>query len=337
MNDGGFTDLGRMQSVSYKQYRVSLLILGLHLAGPLEPSINSARFSYSALKNWQKARFDVSFNDESTSIKLNRNDPPLVEGTSVDQQFLFSFDIKPELRIEGGEIRTRNEAVVEIKPQQPKSLEWMFHTGYRLENFFCLVIGSSLRVQSIALKVGTETGWCRRQIRGSTNEVKHQVTVRPTSSQLGHSMALWLALPHDFDSFERLLYTIREQGASVRTRFLSLANALEGFHRLTAPATTNRRISFTERIQELISRLSVDYAARLLGDPIAFEAALRATRDYFTHPGLPVQPTVLTDDLDMFLFTNKCDALLRFLVLLHVGLDEPVTADPIYQQSRLWS
>jgi len=335
-NDGGFTDLSRMQSVSYKQYRVSLCVLGIHLAGPLEPSVNSARFSYSALKHWQKALFDVAFDDESTTIKFNRNTPPFVEGTSIDKQFVFSFDIKPELQIISGEIRTRNEAVFEIKPHLPKSLDWMLNIGYRIENFFCLVVGSSLRVQSIALKIRTEIGWCRRQIHGTTAEVRHQVTIRLTSAQLAHSIALWLDLPEDFRPLEKLLYAIRNEKVSERTRFLTIANGLEGLHRLTNP-DPKQEFTFSQRIHDLLSRLSPDFGARLVGNLKQFVDNLATTRNNLTHPGIQIKPTVITDDGDLFMFTQKCNALLRFLVLQHVGMEESITAEPIYQQSRTWT
>ncbi len=323
-----------MQGVSYKQYRVSLCILGVHLGGVEEPLISEGRFSYSALKHWLKSRVDATFDDESTTIKFPRKEPPSVQGSSIDNEFLFSFDISPELRFEAGEVHTRNEAVFKVKPTQPKSLEWMFEIGYRIENLFCMLLGSSLKVQAIALKVDSTVGRCRRQVRGKTDAVKVLVTVKLTSDQLANSIALWLDLPNTFRLFESSLYTIREEGISTRTKSLTLANALEGFHRLTI---SPKGVKFKDRIEQLISKLSTDFTAKLLGDPASFVLKLRDTRNYLTHPGLPLITTVMTDDHEFFIFTNKCEALLRFLVLHQVGLDELVLADPIYQQSRLWS
>jgi hypothetical protein len=304
------------------------------LGGAEEPLISEGHFSYSALKHWQKARVDVAFDDESTTIKFPRKEPPFVEGSSIDNEFLFTFDIRPELRFEAGEVRTRNETVFEIKPTQPKSLEWMFEIGYRVENFFCLLVGSSLNVQAIAFKADSKIGRCRRQIRGKTDAIKVSVTVKLTSDQLAKSISLWLGRPDTFRLFESSLYTIREENISHRTKLLTIANALEGFHRLT---TLSKDIVFKDRIDQLISKLSPAFAARLLDDPASFALKLRDTRNYLTHPGLPLKPSVLTDDHQMFLFSNKCEALLRFLVLNQVGLDESTLADPIYQQSRLWS
>jgi hypothetical protein len=206
--------------------------------------------------------------------------------------------------------------------------------GYRLQNYFELMVGSSLRVRGIAVERDGETGWCRRRVRGKTEPISQVICVRVNPHQLATSMGNWLGMPKEFRPFESLLLTIRGKSISVRTKFLAIAQALESFHRLTVRRPT--KVIFKRRIEELIDQLSHDFASKLLGDRVAFEAALRTTRNQLTHPGIPLQDTVLTDDSELFMFNQKSEALLRFLVLRNIGLGEDVLTEPIYQQSRRW-
>jgi hypothetical protein len=239
----GFNDFGNMESVVSKRYRVSLCVLGLHVEGYTADVIDSARFSYSALKHWIRARVDFTPTDDEITIRFSRNAPPIVQGRS--SEFSFSFDILPELRFANGQIRHRNEAVVEIRPDFPKSLDWFWIVGYRLQNFFELVVGSRLNVRSIALKSSDEVGWCRRNVSRKTESIAQNICVRIGADQLAVTMNNWLALPDQFRPFESLLQTVRGKHSSRRPEFLSIAQPLESFHRLTS--TTSKRFTSRER------------------------------------------------------------------------------------------
>jgi ApeA N-terminal domain 1 len=158
----------------------------------------------------------------------------------------------------------------------------------------------------------------------------------------------------------------------VETEFLSLAQALESFHRLTGESqlessNTFRSVlkqmraaiksccktprlasrmsdaiqyanepSFKERIQSLIRCVSRERARALLGDPDAFEQTLRQTRNFFTHPGIKRQSHVLTSPKAIFLFNQKLHAFLRILVLMQLGFSEVSVFDVVLRQSRRW-
>ena len=171
---------------------------------------------------------------------------------------------------------------------------------------------------------------------------------------------------------ENLIYgTIRHSSLFVETEFLTLAQAIESFHRLTDKSTVvepqvfaqvkedlfgfisqqswaNSAIgdrckeatnflndpTFKTRIQSLLAGIDPERLKTLVGDPVAFEQTLRQTRNYLTHPGTEKKGKVLTDSKELFLFNQKLDVLLRLLMLKTMGFAEEAIFDQMFQQSR---
>ncbi len=328
----GSIDLGRMQAISFKHYRVSFCVLGLEVESNSADCITSARFSYTALKYWHRAQIDLATSEDEIVIRLNRKAPPLIQEIS-SKGFSFTFDISPELRVVYGELKQRNEAVVEIRPSIDRSLDWYLDIGYRFRDFFEIILGSSLQVKRIALKQADKVGWCRRKSRGRTETIAQEICIRPKSVDLAVAMVKWSELPEDFRAFERLLRSIQGKHASHQAQFLAVAQAIEAFHRLTV----KKDAPLKQRLEDLIGQLDPVFATKLLGDTGVFEAQLRKTRNFFTHAGGSYKGDEITGELELFLFIQKAEALLRFVILLFLGLPADVLTLPIYQQSRRWS
>ena len=171
---------------------------------------------------------------------------------------------------------------------------------------------------------------------------------------------------------ENLIYgTIRHSSLFVETEFLSLAQAIESFHRLTDKSTVvdqqvfaqvqedlsvfisqqswaNSAIAdrckeainfandptFKTRIHSLLAGIDPERLRKLLGDPVVFEQTLKQTRNYLTHPGTEKKGKVLTDSKELFLFNQKLHVLLRLLMLKTMGFAEEAIFDQMFQQSR---
>jgi hypothetical protein len=73
-----------------------------------------------------------------------------------------------------------------------------------------------------------------------------------------------------------------------------------------------------------------------LGNPQDFGKALRHTRNYLTHPGTTTKSKAITDGAGLFLMNQKLHALLRFLMLTHLGFPAELVFEPVYYQSRRW-
>jgi hypothetical protein len=158
----------------------------------------------------------------------------------------------------------------------------------------------------------------------------------------------------------------------VETEFLSLAQAIESFHRLTDASTVADKACFGEilkdlqeeidflcgqtrlrdrlresiqhanepnfrwRIESLLARLKDDQRTKLFGEELEFERTLRQTRNHFTHPGIKPRSKVLTGTKELFLFNQKLYAFLRMLMLLGIGFPADKVFGPVLQQSRKW-
>ena len=154
----------------------------------------------------------------------------------------------------------------------------------------------------------------------------------------------------------------------LETEFLSLAQAIESFHRLTDDTTVMNPVQFADlrksiaaaidqrcsdpiaarlkeairfanepsfqaRIDALLGRLPSEAVVKLLGDPQAFGQALRQTRNYLTHQGGKVQSHVVTDTGELYRMNQKLHALLRFLLLTHLGFPPELVLEPVYNQA----
>ena len=168
--------------------------------------------------------------------------------------------------------------------------------------------------------------------------------------------------------------TIRHSSLFVETEFLTLAQAIESFHRLTDKSTVvepqvfaqvkedlfgfisqqswaNSAIgdrckeatnflndpTFKTRIQSLLAGIDPERLKTLVGDPVAFEQTLRQTRNYLTHPGTEKKGKVLTDPKELFLFNQKLHVLLRLLMLKTMGFAEEAIFDQMFQQSHRYA
>ncbi|HEX5422808.1 MAG TPA: HEPN domain-containing protein, partial [Candidatus Acidoferrales bacterium] len=266
-----------------------------------------------------------------------------------------------------------HESCVIIEPDGPQSLSWFLELAHRFENFFSLLLGTSVGLLSVAVKVEDKTGWFVRRPRSKIQKPDPRIWIRCDGTQLASVILRWLETLEALRPVEALAYgTVRNSKLFVETEFLSLAQAIESFHRVTDKAVivgqeqfkailaslqnaiftlcgdsdiatrldesigSANEPNFGQRIKKLFSRISEQNLHRLLGDPGEFEQTLRQTRNFFTHPGIKKKSKVLTDPRDMFLFNQKLHAFLRLLVLIHLGFPEQSAIEAAVQQSLRW-
>lgn len=361
-------------SLSYRSFKVSACIFGVHTGDELQPSLTSARLAFSGLKSWLPFRPSVENSDETFKITYQKNSPPLIDMNSSAIKSRIKLDVFPRLdQKQSGEYKSTHEPCVIIEPEDAQSLSWFLELGYRFENFFSLLLGSSVGLLSIAVTFDGKTGWFVRRPRSRVKKPDPRIWVRCDGTQLASAILRWLETLEAFRPFEALAYgTVRNSKLFVETEFLSLAQAIESFHRVTDNAVMVEQVefekilaslhknihtlcgdsdiasrldesvryanepNFRERITRLFSRISQQNLQRLLGDPGEFEQTLRQTRNFFTHAGIKKQSKVVTDPRDMFLFNQKLHALLRLLVLIHLGLPERLATEAAIAQSSRW-
>ena len=368
----GLTDFKVDKAVTFLQYRVGLCVLDHLVPSPESEFFEGASFSYSGLAEWIPIVPQRSITNEGWTI------------SQVRKRSVFDFCVLPirtRLQLEilpmpshqyTGEYESKHHPRLIVTPAEPKSIRWYLELGGRIENLFSLLLGVSIRLESVELIRGEKSGAVLRADRSKKQPIDRNIWVQCSASQLANSVAQWLSEPEEFGSLEGLVYgTIRQSALFVENEFLSLGQALESFHRLTDHTTITDAESFKSilgaiyaaiqsagsairkrledsvvhanepdfrfRIMALLSRISEDHRKKLLGDVEEFEKNLRQTRNYFTHVGTKKKKNVLTETSELFLFSQKLHALLRLLILIHIGLPENEVFEPVLHQARRYS
>jgi hypothetical protein len=366
---------GRM--IITRRFRAGSCVLGLNVAGYSTPELVSARCSYAGLGDWLRSPTQINLTNEALLIRHPTQPPSLVDfcvlanKTHVDLRVASTLKWSPS----GWHSASGDVPQLLIESTGAASLEWFLNTACRFENFFSLCVGTSVLLRTVQLtnSAGRE-GWLVYPHLGRVEKPDPQAQIRCNDSDLAGSMAAWLTTSERLRPIENLIFgTIRNTSMFVETEFLSLAQALESFHRLThattlaesltfkralkvllkaidssgANAALARRLadgvryanepSFKNRVESLLALLPSHHVLALLGDPTAFEQTLRQTRNFFTHPGTTRQSHVLGDAKAIFLFNQRLHALLRLLMLVSVGFSEDTVFEMVQYQSSRWS
>lgn len=323
------------------RFRINLCILGLHLTNESALEIPWAKFSYAGLEGWLRSDAQISITNTGVLISHPRNSRPLLDFSLVSTRTRIQLQVASNLQFSplGGTHSASAEPLIVLEPSTPTSVERLLDSACRLENFFSLWMGTSVRLRTVWLKNSSkDDGWAIRRtlLDAPAEEPDTQARIQADAPQLAGAIIAWMTTPEDFRPVENLVYgVIRNTPLFVETEFLSLAQAVESFHRLTDTNAAVQQI-FRDRMDSLLSRIRTDHAETLLGDLPVFERTLRHTRNFLTHPGIRRQPEVLTDTKQLFLFNQKLKAFLRLLLLLNLGVSEDVAFEPVRYQSQQW-
>jgi hypothetical protein len=268
---------------------------------------------------------------------------------------------------------TRFSVPLRLKPQ-PQSLEWFLELLPRFENFFSLFLGTSVVPKQVGLFQGDDTGWLVKPQRRKRQKTNLQLWVRCPPDIVARAMASWLAVPEDELAIEMtLLGTLRKSSLFVETEFLSLAQALEAFGRLRfnqplieaqkfkeglkqvkesirtawgdAPVVERcsqllnhaNETSFADRLRQTCELLPAEFFQKNFGQQEEFTRSIVQTRNYFTHLGIKPGALVVQEGKDLFLLNQKLNALLRSVILIHLGVPFNYLLEPIAYQAKRWS
>jgi len=362
--------------LSIRRLRVSLCIMGVHLRDPFGLFSASIECTYIGLDNWLRPTSEIRLSEEEVSVRYPRRALRLLDFCVLSTKIGITLSVGSDVALSSsGRHSAASRTRITIAPTEPTSLEQLLDVAYHFEDFLSLFLGISVRLRSVSCDIAGEgEGWFVRRQRGRVEKHDIQASFRCDLSQLSGAIAAWLSATDELRPVQNLVYgTVRDSAMSAETEFLSLAQGLESFHRLTdrsalVPASIFRRIcdvlvptiaavcnnhalaerledairfanepSFKKRIESLITRIRPDHAELLLGDPIEFEQTLRQTRNFFTHLGIKRQSKVITTGGDLFLFNQKLHAFLRLLMLLNVGFPEELVFGSVRYQSRKWT
>ena len=239
---GGFHNGLTNELLDFETYRVSFCILGFHIASFDADCLNSARLSFSGHQEWNRRHPRIEDIPEEIRITHSKTAPPIFDVCSTDLKCRLEFDVANRMELRAsGEYRSLNESVLTLEPAEPKSLRWFLDIAYRFESYFSILLGTSSCLLSVGMKSGDEIGWLLRKVKNRLEKPDRSIWVVCDRSVLLNMAIQWVSAPKEFQPFEDLVYgTIRNSSLSSETEFLSLAQALEAFHRLTDSSTITR-------------------------------------------------------------------------------------------------
>jgi hypothetical protein len=371
----GLADHGSGQSIVATSYMVSACVAGMHLGGSADKCLNSARYSFSGLSDWlPKATSEIWDKDYITlkiPFKLRDILDFSVRGSRI-QVTLKGFS-QFTSGLEDGARISKSVNYVDVGSPVPESLTWYYEIGNRLENLFSLLTGTSLALETFFVYRGEDSGYVNARRNNRVRPFDPRECVWCTSDQLANAIAIWLSESREFRRVESLVLGVLRKGKLfVETEFLSLAQALEGIHRVTERTSVihklvfrqvrkkivallkkedidpslSKRISgslayvldptFASRLTALCQRVSGPLLQRMGIDPARFVADVVAARNFYTHTGSRARQREIPDGRELFLLSQKMRSLLRGALLLHLGLPEGQISNVLEREATLY-
>lgn len=375
--DAPHLNFGHGYSLTTSSFRANLCVNGMHFGGLQEASIGSARYTFSGINEWILIPTNEEWCENQIVITIPLAAKDLVTFCITKNHTLVRLGLFAELTSGDAAARlVRPIPYVEVQPSEPKCLSWYIDVGNRLENLFSLLSGASVALETMFIYRDDQSGNVIMNRGHYESGFDPFECVRCTFSQIAHSIAVWLSESDAFRSVENVvLGVVRRRKLFVETEFLSLAQALEGLHRVT---TTNRadlaargalrklrnqiasllqaeqvdlnlsdRIctslshaldpTFSSRLSELTSLISPPLRSRMDIDPDQFVGTVVATRNFYTHVGSARdrRKGVLTG-ADLFLINQKMRALVRGALLLYLGIPEGQFSELLVRQATRW-
>src|ERR1035441_8477241 len=278
----GVTDFAVEKALIFRQYRVALCMFDVLPPTPESLFFSEAMFEFSGLHEWlpvlpTKSRLEtgswsISYPDRS----------PFLEFSLAPDNTRFKLDVIPVMEHKrSGEVQSKHHSQLVVAPEHPQHIKWYLELSSRFENFFSLLLGTSVRLERFEVKHDETIGSVVSADRSKKQPTDFTVWAQCSAPQLQTAMTRWLSQPEEFGSLEGLVYgTIRQSSLFVETEFLSLAQALESFHRISS---TDKKSKFAQRIKALLAQIPDQHRKQLIGDDENnFVNTLKNTRNYFT-------------------------------------------------------
>jgi hypothetical protein len=361
-----------------RSYRATLCVTGMRLGGLEDKCLDSARYTFTGLSEWLPKGVKESWENDCVLIRVPHNERDVFAMGLRENRIEVTLKVFAELtssESDDGRL-SRSIPFVEIASANPECLSWYRNIGNRLENLFSLLTGASVALETLFVYRGKESAHIIEKRIRHVKPFSQLECVRCTTSELATGIAIWLSEPQRFRSVESLaLGVIRKGKLFLETEFLSLAQALEGFHRATTTTTVSDRATFRQarkKIVKLLMEENVDaalaqricesmshanemtFASRLshlcslIGEslltkmnirPEQFVDEVRVTRNFYTHAGGNVRRSGarnLAEGLQLFLLNQKMRALLRGVMLLHLRIPEDRFQDLLVREATRW-
>jgi hypothetical protein len=229
LNNGGNLDFPTGQRLSAVSYAPAKVVMGLHVESLETPSIEQGAFYFTKVHQILPTPWKSEITVESLSHSASRDAVQVLGFTNAD----IDAEVICEVFADDGSKVKKKASIkaiprVRIIPRTPKSIEWFTRLAFRTENFFTLLMGTSVGIKRIQFIQGGDSGWVVQQMKRRNEKVDRQLWVRCTSEELSDAFSRWLSVPLDKQPVELVaLGMMRKSNVFAETEFLSYAMTVQ--------------------------------------------------------------------------------------------------------------
>jgi hypothetical protein len=243
---------------STSTYFAHLLLIGKHVRNPETQQLKKLQVAYSGMEHWvNKKLFMVERGQERTSVTLN---PPVNIPLVTNDHQDICISTAGLLAAKWTSLKFNQSTRFVIKDTQNSTFKALRTISHRINDFLTLVCGQPVEVQHMGVVCadGQVVKVYFQPIRAARKPFSPgKVLLRLTdssSNQIGSMLSEWLSkYEHLRSSFDLYFATIYNPGAYSKERFLSLARAIEAYHRCTYSNCDIDPDEHDKRVEEVIS------------------------------------------------------------------------------------
>jgi hypothetical protein len=369
--------------ISSPAFRAQFAVIGQAARAAPQPTFDEMHISSEALTvlcGWPAIPFENNAGD--VTVHFPRYNDPLmsasVEGATVETRYHRRVRVSAAGHAEGD-----YRPVITIIPDVAENLEAILEWIVEATGLVTILEGQHAAPYAIQVTTKTDSDDQREKDAYVLFEYVHDFPTRKIRRELAIPFRMlgdkasavvskWFGAGKDFRRAVNLFLGTLYRDSFVEARFLSLAQAIESFHRVNyqmekmdldlfdklksslragldqVPLDDSVRKdisegfeflnepSFRARLEALVASLAPETKAKLIGDPEEFVRTLKQTRDYLTHAGIPKKGAVLSEPLEYLRFNLRLQALMRLLILRQFGLDEALLLEPVCADLIPW-
>jgi hypothetical protein len=207
----------------------------MHFGGSEDKCLSSARYTFSGLSDWLPKAITETWDEEFIKLKIPFEACNILDFSVKESRVRVTVKVFSQFtsNLEDSARISKSVVYVDVETTDPESLVWYYQTGIRLENLFSLLIGGSLALETFFVYRGDDSGHVNAKRSNHQRPFDPRECAWCTPSQLANGIAIWLNESPEFRRVESLILGVVRKGKLfVETEFLSLAQALEGIHRV---------------------------------------------------------------------------------------------------------
>jgi hypothetical protein len=338
LDGDGLAHFPSMQKLDRLRYRAMRTVMGLHIQSSEAKVLDGAAYYLTKIHHLLPTPWGTKMSEDRTEHTVSDRAQEVFRYRSeyLEAEVVCEVFAGGSNRCKKG-LRIRPVPRIKITPQQPKSVDWFTGLAFRLENFFSLILGTSIEIKRVQLFQVGQDGWVVQKVNARKEQIDRHTWVRCKFEDIAKALEKWLAVPKDDQLIElTLLGSLRKSNLYEETEFLTLAQAVEGFGRIRFGGRKRREMKFDDLIQMTSDLFTHETAQQVVGERKLFISEVIQTRDYYTHLGNPKGASAAKTMKRLFLLNKRLHAFLRGAMLIDLGIPEEAFSQAIVYQATRW-